>query len=157
MLSGYRVFSRRFVKSFPAVSREFEIETELTVHSLALRIPSASVQVDFRDRPAGSESKLRTYRDGWKILNVILNLTRHERPLTFFGSSRSCRGCRRDPHEACGHRVLRTVWSHAFPHSLFRRSCSSWPALQSSRASSWTGLESPVTRTVGWLTCVTAR
>src|SRR6195952_3924777 len=85
MLSGYRIFSRRFVKSFPAVSREFEIETELTVHSLALRIPSASVPVDFKDRAEGSESKLRTYRDGWRILNVILNLARHERPITFFG------------------------------------------------------------------------
>jgi glycosyltransferase involved in cell wall biosynthesis len=85
MLSGYRVFSRRFVKSFPALSREFEIETELTVHSLALRIPSASVSVDFRDRAEGSESKLRTYRDGFKILNVIVSLTRHERPLVFFG------------------------------------------------------------------------
>jgi glycosyltransferase involved in cell wall biosynthesis len=85
MLSGYRVFSRRFVKSFPAVSREFEIETELTVHSLALRIPSASVRVGFRDRAEGSESKLRTYRDGWRILSVILSLTRHERPMYFFG------------------------------------------------------------------------
>lgn len=85
MLSGYRVFSRRFVKSFPAVSREFEIETELTVHSLALRIPSATQEVAFKDRPEGSESKLRTYRDGWKILNVIATLTRHERPISFFG------------------------------------------------------------------------
>lgn len=85
MLSGYRVFSRRFVKSFPAVSREFEIETELTVHSLALRIPSATVDVGFKDRPEGSESKLRTYRDGWKILSVIMTLTRHERPIYFFG------------------------------------------------------------------------
>ncbi len=85
MLSGYRVFSRRFVKSFPAVSREFEIETELTVHALALRIPSTSVTVDFKDRAEGSESKLRTYRDGWRILNVIINLARHERPITFFG------------------------------------------------------------------------
>lgn len=85
MLSGYRVFSRRFVKSFPAVSREFEIETELTVHSLALRIPSATIDVGFKDRPEGSESKLRTYRDGWKILNVIMTLTRHERPIYFFG------------------------------------------------------------------------
>jgi Glycosyl transferase family 2 len=85
MLSGYRVFSRRFVKSFPAVSREFEIETELTVHSLALRIPSTSIHVDFRDRAEGSESKLRTYRDGWRILNVIMSLTRHERPMYFFG------------------------------------------------------------------------
>jgi glycosyltransferase involved in cell wall biosynthesis len=85
MLSGYRVFSRRFVKSFPAVSREFEIETELTVHSLALRIPSDTAPVAFRDRADGSESKLRTYRDGWRILTVILTLTRHERPLFFFG------------------------------------------------------------------------
>ncbi len=85
MLSGYRVFSRRFVKSFPAVSREFEIETELTVHSLALRIPSACVETDFRDRAEGSESKLRTYRDGWRILGMILSLTRHERPMMFFG------------------------------------------------------------------------
>jgi glycosyltransferase involved in cell wall biosynthesis len=85
MLSGYRVFSRRFVKSFPAVSREFEIETELTVHALALRIPSATLPVGFRDRAEGSESKLRTYRDGWKILGVILSLTRHERPIYFFG------------------------------------------------------------------------
>lgn len=86
MLSGYRVFSHRFVKSFPAVSREFEIETELTVHSLALRIPSASVPVDFRDRAEGTESKLRTFRDGWRILGTILSLTRHERPMFFFGT-----------------------------------------------------------------------
>jgi glycosyltransferase involved in cell wall biosynthesis len=85
MLSGYRVFSRRFVKSFPAVSREFEIETELTVHSLALRIPTTTHDVAFKDRAVGSESKLRTYRDGWKILNVIMTLTRHERPIYFFG------------------------------------------------------------------------
>jgi hypothetical protein len=85
MLSGYRVFSRRFVKSFPAVSREFEIETELTVHSLALRIPSATVEVDFRERPEGSESKLRTYRDGTRILSVIVSLARYERPLLVHG------------------------------------------------------------------------
>ncbi|MFC4376684.1 glycosyltransferase [Nocardia halotolerans] len=85
MLSGFRVFSRRFVKSFPAVSREFEIETELTVHSLHLRVPQTSVAVGFRDRPAGSESKLRTYRDGTKILALILGLARHERPVAFYG------------------------------------------------------------------------
>ncbi|MEU4648585.1 glycosyltransferase family 2 protein [Nocardia fluminea] len=85
MLSGFRVFSRRFVKSFPAVSREFEIETELTVHSLHLRVPQTSVSVGFRDRPAGSESKLRTYRDGTKILALILGLARHERPVAFYG------------------------------------------------------------------------
>ncbi|MBJ8339981.1 glycosyltransferase [Antrihabitans sp. YC3-6] len=85
MLSGFRVFSRRFVKSFPAVSREFEIETELTVHSLHLRVPQTSVEVDFRDRPAGSESKLRTYHDGFKILSLIVGLARHERPVAFYG------------------------------------------------------------------------
>lgn len=85
MLSGFRVFSRRFVKSFPAVSREFEIETELTVHSLHLRVPQTSVRVGFRDRPAGSESKLRTYHDGFKILALIIGLARHERPVAFYG------------------------------------------------------------------------
>lgn len=85
MLSGYRAFSRRFVKSFPSASREFEIETELTVHCLSSRVPAASVTVGFRDRPAGSESKLRTYRDGFKILSLIVNLARHERPVPFYG------------------------------------------------------------------------
>lgn len=85
MLSGFRVFSRRFVKSFPAVSREFEIETELTVHSLHLRVPQTEVEIDFKDRPAGSESKLRTYRDGSKILALIVGLARHERPVAFYG------------------------------------------------------------------------
>lgn len=85
MLSGYRVFSRRFVKSFPAVSRQFEIETELTVHSMSLRVPQMEVKVGFRDRPEGSESKLNTYRDGFLILGLILSLTRHERPVFFHG------------------------------------------------------------------------
>ncbi|MGI8717216.1 MAG: glycosyltransferase [Lapillicoccus sp.] len=86
MLSGFRVFSRRFVKSFPAVSREFEIETELTVHSLHLRVPQTLIEVGFRDRAEGSESKLRTYRDGSKILSLIVGLARHERPVAFYGS-----------------------------------------------------------------------
>lgn len=85
MLSGYRVFSRRFVKSFPAVSREFEVETELTVHSLHLRVPQTSVLVGFRDRPPGSVSKLRTYHDGFRILSLIFGLARHERPVAFYG------------------------------------------------------------------------
>lgn len=85
MLSGYRIFSRRFVKSFPAVSREFEIETELTVHSMSLRVPQTEFEVDFKDRPEGSESKLNTYRDGYKILSLIFQLIRHERPLAFHG------------------------------------------------------------------------
>lgn len=80
MLSGYRVFSRRFVKSFPALAREFETETEMTIHALHLRLPTAEVAVDYRVRPAGSESKLRTCRDGWRILRVILDLARRERP-----------------------------------------------------------------------------
>jgi glycosyltransferase involved in cell wall biosynthesis len=83
MLSGYRVMSRRFVKSFPALSREFEIETELTVHCANLRVPCTEVSVGFRDRPEGSESKLSTYRDGFKILRLILHLVRFERPVLF--------------------------------------------------------------------------
>ncbi|MDF2506653.1 MAG: glycosyl transferase family 2 [Microbacterium sp.] len=85
MLSGYRVFSRRFVKSFPALSREFEIETELTVHAMSLRVPQIEVPVGFKDRPAGSESKLRTYHDGFRILSLIVGLIRHERPMLFYG------------------------------------------------------------------------
>ena len=81
MLSGYRVMSRRFVKSFPAISRGFEVETELTVHAVNLRVPQAEVPVGFRDRAEGSASKLRTYRDGWAILRWILRLARFERPL----------------------------------------------------------------------------
>ncbi|GAA2160571.1 glycosyltransferase family 2 protein [Pedococcus bigeumensis] len=83
MLSGYRIFSRRFVKSFPALSAEFEIETEMTVHALRLRLPSVEVETDFKDRPVGSESKLRTYRDGWRILHLIITLARRERPALF--------------------------------------------------------------------------
>lgn len=85
MLSGYRVFSRRFVKSFPALSREFEIETELTLHSLNLRVPQLEMPVGFRDRPPGSVSKLRTYHDGFRILGLIGRLVQHERPLPFYG------------------------------------------------------------------------
>ncbi|MFF5933348.1 glycosyltransferase family 2 protein [Streptomyces sp. NPDC012508] len=83
MLSGYRVFSRRYVKSFPALSREFETETEMTVHALSLRLPTAELEVAFKDRPAGSVSKLRTYRDGWRILKLILGLARRQRPSQF--------------------------------------------------------------------------
>ncbi|MCD1285570.1 MULTISPECIES: glycosyltransferase [unclassified Brevibacterium] len=86
MLSGYRVFSRRFVKSFPAISRRFEIETELTVHTMFLRLPTAEVPIDFRDRPDGSESKLSTFEDGFRILGLISALVRHERPRLFYGS-----------------------------------------------------------------------
>jgi len=84
MLSGYRVLSRRFVKSFPALSSGFEIETELTVHALELRMPLAEVRTAYRERREGSVSKLRTYRDGSRILLTILALVREERPLAFF-------------------------------------------------------------------------
>jgi len=84
ILSGYRVFSRRFVKSFPALSAGFEIETELSVHALELRMPIAEVSTDYRARAAGTASKLRTYRDGFRILMMILNLFKEERPLAFF-------------------------------------------------------------------------
>ncbi|HTH17293.1 MAG TPA: glycosyltransferase family 2 protein [Magnetospirillum sp.] len=86
MLSGYRVFSRRFVKSFPALAAGFEIETELTVHALELRMPTAEVPTPYRDRPQGSQSKLRTYRDGFRILWTIVNLVRAEKPFRFFST-----------------------------------------------------------------------
>jgi hypothetical protein len=84
MLSGYRVFSRRFVKSFPSFSREFEIETELTVHAMQMKMAIAEVDTNYKERPPGSVSKLRTFRDGWRILVTIINLMRNERPLLFF-------------------------------------------------------------------------
>ena len=85
MLSGYRVFSRRFVKSFPALTSGFEIETELTVHALELRMPTAEVETPYKDRPVGSVSKLNTFRDGFRILWMIVVLMKEERPLPFFG------------------------------------------------------------------------
>ncbi len=84
MLSGYRAFSRRFVKSFPALAGGFETETEFTVHALELRMPVGEVQAAYRDRPAGSTSKLRTYADGLRILRTIVVLVKEERPLQFF-------------------------------------------------------------------------
>jgi glycosyltransferase involved in cell wall biosynthesis len=84
MLSGYRVLSRRFVKSFPVLSGGFEIETELTVHALELGLPIAEVKTPYYARPDGSNSKLNTWRDGFGILWMILKLCRSERPLLFF-------------------------------------------------------------------------
>lgn len=84
VLTGLRVLSRRFVKSFPAVSDEFEIETELTVHALRMRLPVEERTVPYRPRPAGSASKLVTVRDGMAIVRMIVLLTRKEKPLFFF-------------------------------------------------------------------------
>lgn len=84
VLSGYRIFSKRFVKSFPALARGFEIETELTVHALQLRMPVAETQTPYKERPEGSVSKLNTFRDGFRILFTILYLLKEEKPLAFF-------------------------------------------------------------------------
>ncbi|WP_407822102.1 glycosyltransferase family 2 protein [Sphingomonas arvum] len=85
IFSGYRVFSRRFVKSFPVLSSGFEIETEISVHALELRMPVGEQATTYFARPEGSASKLSTFRDGWRILNTIATLYRIERPVLFFG------------------------------------------------------------------------
>lgn len=85
VFSGYRAFSRRFVKSFPVSSRGFEIETELTAHAAEMRAPLSELPCAYFPRPSGSHSKLATYRDGWRIARTILNLFRLHRPLTFYG------------------------------------------------------------------------
>ena len=85
IFSGYRVFSRRFVKSFPVLSSGFEIETEISVHALELRMPVGEIETVYAARPEGSESKLSTFRDGWRILKTIVTLYRIERPVLFFG------------------------------------------------------------------------
>jgi glycosyltransferase involved in cell wall biosynthesis len=86
MLSGYRVFSRRFVKSFPVLSGGFEIETELTIHALELGLAAAEIDTPYYARPEGSASKLNTWSDGFRILRTIVRLYRAERPLPFFGA-----------------------------------------------------------------------
>lgn len=86
ILSGYRVFSRRFAKSFPVLSAGFEIETEISVHALELKMPVAEVETAYFARPEGSVSKLNTYGDGLRILQMILTLYRIERPMLYFGS-----------------------------------------------------------------------
>jgi glycosyltransferase involved in cell wall biosynthesis len=85
MLSGYRAFSRRFVKSFPILSGGFEIETELTVHALELELPVDEVATPYYSRPSGSASKLSTWSDGFRILWTVFKLYRAERPLSLFG------------------------------------------------------------------------
>ena len=84
MLSGYRVFSKRYAKSFPCHSHGFEIETELTIHALELRMRIGEVQTSYGERPEGSVSKLSTYKDGIKILRTIIQLYAYERPLFFY-------------------------------------------------------------------------
>jgi glycosyltransferase involved in cell wall biosynthesis len=84
LLSGYRALSRRFVKSFPALSSGFETETEIGVHALELQMPIAEVETPYRERPSGSASKLRTFRDGFRILRTIVTLLKDGRPLAFF-------------------------------------------------------------------------
>jgi glycosyltransferase involved in cell wall biosynthesis len=86
IFSGYRVFSRRFVKSFPVLSSGFEIETEMSVHALELKMPVGEVETRYLARPEGSESKLSTYGDGWRILKTIATLYRVERPTLFYGT-----------------------------------------------------------------------
>jgi glycosyltransferase involved in cell wall biosynthesis len=85
IFSGYRVFSRRFVKSFPVLSEGFEIETEMSVHALELRMPVGEIETSYGARPEGSQSKLSTYSDGWRILKTIGTLYRVERPTLFYG------------------------------------------------------------------------
>ena len=86
IFSGYRVFSRRFVKSYPVLSQGFEIETEMSVHALELRMPVGEIETRYLARPEGSHSKLSTFRDGWRILKTIVTLYRIERPVLFFGT-----------------------------------------------------------------------
>lgn len=87
MLSGYKVLSRRFVKSFPiTASSGFEIETEITIHALELNMPAGELPTSYKERPEGSVSKLRTFRDGWRIVWTIFLLTKEERPLAFFST-----------------------------------------------------------------------
>ena len=84
-MTGYRAFSPVFVKSFPIISKGFEIETEMTIHALDKNLLIRSVPVQYRDRPAGSESKLNTYTDGARVLLTIFNFYRDYKPLQFFG------------------------------------------------------------------------
>lgn len=85
IMTGYRAFSYQFVKSFPVLSKGFEIETEMTIHALDKNLSVRSVQVEYRDRPADSPSKLNTYSDGMKVLRTIVRLYKEYRPMSFFG------------------------------------------------------------------------
>ena len=85
IMTGCRAFNRKFVKSFPVLSKGFEIETEMSIHALDKRFLIGEVEIDYRDRPDGSESKLNTFRDGFRVLKTILNLYKDYKPLSFFG------------------------------------------------------------------------
>ncbi|MCE5344308.1 MAG: glycosyltransferase family 2 protein [Eubacteriales bacterium] len=85
LMTGYRAFSYQFVKSFPVLSKGFEIETEMSIHALDKNLSIASVPVDYRDRPAGNPSKLNTYTDGFRVLRTVARLYKEYRPLSFFG------------------------------------------------------------------------
>ncbi len=84
IMTGYRAFSRRFVKTFPVLSKGFEIETEMTIHAVSMNMSIENVVIEYRDRPEGSESKLNTYSDGLRVLRTIFRLFRNYRPLSFF-------------------------------------------------------------------------
>lgn len=86
IMTGYRAFSYQFVKSFPVLSKGFEIETEMTIHAIDKNMQIENVVIEYRDRPEGSESKLNTYSDGLKVLRTIMRLFRNYKPLAFFGS-----------------------------------------------------------------------
>ena len=86
MVIGYRAFSYRFVKTFPVLSQKFEIETEMSIHAIDKHLQIENLAIDYKDRPTGSESKLNTYFDGFRILKTILNLYHVYRPLAFFGA-----------------------------------------------------------------------
>ena len=86
IMTGFRAFSFQFVKSFPVLSRGFEIETEMTIHAVNTNMYLDNVIIDYRDRPAGSESKLNTFSDGLKVLKTILKLFRNYKPMAFFGA-----------------------------------------------------------------------
>lgn len=86
MLSGYKVFSRRYVKSFPSLSKGFEIETQMTIHALQMEMPVVEIETTYSNRVEGSESKLNTYRDGFRILRTIFKIFVSEKPVMFFNS-----------------------------------------------------------------------
>ena len=106
IFSGYRVLSNRYVKSFPALSDGFEIETEMTVHAIMLRMPVAEVECDYRGRAAGTMSKLNKYRDGWRIARAIIHFLRLHRPMAFFGV---ISGCCLAPAPRCRIRCLLSI------------------------------------------------